>query len=135
MPVFIVLLGYFIGSIPTAYIFGRIIKGRELEDMQARIKAARQKSGGSGEPGTSIRAIDILNDISKLLPKDMDVELDRLVVAPDNVQISGDTDTFNAVDDMKSRLETSDLFIKVTTVKADRGKAGKRINFKLKIQL
>lgn len=33
MPLFIVFLGYIIGSIPTAYIAGHIIKGRDIRQM------------------------------------------------------------------------------------------------------
>lgn len=33
MPIFIVILGYLLGSIPTAYIAGRITKGRDIRQM------------------------------------------------------------------------------------------------------
>jgi glycerol-3-phosphate acyltransferase PlsY len=33
MPVLIVILGYLLGSIPTAYIAGRLIKGRDIRQM------------------------------------------------------------------------------------------------------
>jgi len=33
MPWLIVLLGYFLGSIPTAYIVGRLLKGRDIRQM------------------------------------------------------------------------------------------------------
>jgi glycerol-3-phosphate acyltransferase PlsY len=33
MPWLIVLLGYFVGSIPTAYIAGRLFKGRDIRQM------------------------------------------------------------------------------------------------------
>ena len=33
MPVFMVILGYLLGSIPTAYIAGRITKGRDIRHM------------------------------------------------------------------------------------------------------
>jgi len=33
MPVFIIIFGYLLGSIPTAYIAGRIIKGEDIRQM------------------------------------------------------------------------------------------------------
>ena len=33
MPVLIVILGYLLGSIPTAYIAGRITKGGDIRQM------------------------------------------------------------------------------------------------------
>ena len=33
MPWLIVLLGYFVGSIPTAFIAGRLLKGRDIRQM------------------------------------------------------------------------------------------------------
>jgi len=79
--------------------------------------------------------IDVLNDISNLVPKELDVAVSRFVFGPDNVQISGDTDTFNTVDDIKTMLEQGKLFKKITTINSSKDNTENRINFKLKIDL
>ena len=103
--------------------------------MQAKIKEAQEQSTGPGEANHNIRAIDIINDINKLVPGTLDVTVSRFVIGPENVQISGDTDTFNAVDDIKTRLEQGKLFKKVTISSTSKDNTENRINFKLKIDL
>jgi type II secretory pathway component PulL len=105
-----------------------------LQQMRVKVKELKQQSMNPGETEKSYRIIDILNDISRLLPKEMDIELDRLIVGPENVSLSGDTATFNSVDDMKNNLEKGPLFKKVSISSANSDKTGKRINFKLKIE-
>ena len=87
------------------------------------------------ETGPHVRRIDILNDISRRIPKDIEVDITRLVVGSGNVLISGYTDTFNSLDDIKGRLEQIDFFKKVTISSANRDRSGKEIRFMLKAEL
>jgi general secretion pathway protein L len=48
--------------------------------------------------------------------------------------MSGDTDTFNAVDTIKNRLEPSDYFSAVTITSANLDRTGKRVQFEIKLQ-
>jgi hypothetical protein len=57
-----------------------------------------------------------------------------MVVDPDTVRISGDTDTFNAVDNIKNGLEPSAHFSGVTITSANLDRAGKRVRFEMKLQ-
>ena len=86
-----------------------------------------------GEAETPIRAIDILNNISQRIPREMDVTLTRMVIGSENVVISGDTDTFNSVDNIKSRLEQVNAFKKIIISSANINKSDNRVRFKLKI--
>ncbi len=88
-----------------------------------------------GEFAASVKTIDILNDISRLIPEKQDVELVSIVVGSDNVVVTGNTDTFNAVDDMKSGLEMSDNFQSVSISSANMDQSGTRVRFKLKVAL
>jgi hypothetical protein len=58
-----------------------------------------------------------------------------MVIGEESVLISGDTDTFNAVDDIQNRLESSELFGKVTISSTNRERSGNRIQFKMRITL
>jgi len=104
---------------------------------QMRTKLAEAQKGVSlpGETVSSVRIIDILNDISRLIPENLDVELMSIVSGGDNVVVSGNTDTFNAVDDIKTGLEQSDLFNTVSISSANMDKSGKRVRFKIKVAL
>ena len=103
--------------------------------MRIKIAAAKKNALLPGETGKHIRTIDILNNISKLIPKETDVKLTRLVIGEESVQISGNTDTFNSVDDIKSRLEQVKFFQKITISSANINRSDNRVQFKLKVHL
>ncbi len=104
-----------------------------LQQMQIKIKAAGDDSVGFDLTGARVRIIDILNVLSQQIPSSADVKVNRMVAGTDNVVLSGDTDTFNTVDDIKGRLEEADLFKSVTISSADLEKSGNRVRFKLKL--
>ncbi|MBW1940432.1 MAG: hypothetical protein JRI28_03500, partial [Deltaproteobacteria bacterium] len=104
-----------------------------LQQMRVKLKEIQKQTGFAMETGKNIRAIDILNNISKVIPKEIDVELNRLVIGLENVLVSGETDTFNSVDDIKGRLEQLEYFKNVIISSANMD--GDRINFKLKMDL
>jgi type II secretion system protein L len=104
-----------------------------LQQMQIKLKEMGESGTGLDLPGSRVRVIDILDAISQKIPPSAEVKLSRMVLGTDNVVLSGNTDTFNTVDDMKSRLETSDLFKQVTISSADLDKSGQGVRFKLKL--
>jgi Tfp pilus assembly protein PilN len=106
-----------------------------LQQMRVRLQEVKKKSLISTNPGSNVRSIDALNAISQRIPGDLDVAFTRLVIGDDNIQITGDTDTLSAVDNMKSQLEKADLFKNVTITSANREKSSNRVRFKLKLQL
>ena len=106
-----------------------------LQEMRIKLKSAQRQFAYPQETEFRIRNIDILNDISKLIPSNMDVELTRLVTGPEHVLISGNTNTFNSVDIIQNRLEGGSLFDKVTITSANIDKSDNRVRFKLKVQL
>jgi general secretion pathway protein L len=104
-----------------------------VEQMRVKIREAKKDAMFPGEAGTQPLAIDILNTLSTRIPKNVDVILTRLVLGADSVVISGDTDTFNSVDNIKSGLEQSGLFKKITISSANIDKSDKRVHFNLKL--
>jgi general secretion pathway protein L len=104
-----------------------------LQQMQLKIKAAGEAGMGPELPGSRVRVIDILNALSQNIPKSLDVDVNRMVVGGDNVVLSGTTDNFNTVNDIKGRLESADIFKSVTISSADLEKSGQRVRFKLKL--
>ena len=104
-----------------------------VQQMRIKIQGVRKKELFPGEAEKPIRAIDILNNISQRIPRETDVTLTRMVLGLENVVISGDTDTFNSVDSIKSRLEQVDSFKKIIISSANINKSDNRVRFKLKI--
>ena len=106
-----------------------------VQQMKIKIQQAGNNALLPGETEKQIRAIDILNTISKVIPKDMDVILTRFVMGSESVSISGDTDSFNSVDNIKSKLEQTDIFKKIIISAANIDKLDKRVHFKLNVNL
>ncbi|HIJ55903.1 MAG TPA: hypothetical protein HPQ03_07250 [Deltaproteobacteria bacterium] len=106
-----------------------------LHQMRIKIKEAKKDALYSGYGESSVRVIDLLNDISLLIPQSMDVDLTRIVTGPEIITISGDTDTFNTVNDIKTRLQNVEGFRNVEINSANLDKSGNRVRFKLKIDL
>jgi type II secretory pathway component PulL len=106
-----------------------------LHQMEAAMTEAKQNAALPGEGKGDIRSIDILHELSRLIPEKVDVIVTRMVIGEESVLISGDTDTFNAVDEIQNRLEGSELFGKVTISSTNRERSGNRIQFKMRITL
>lgn len=106
-----------------------------VQQMRIKLQEIRKKLLLPGETEKHIQVIDILNNISKRIPQKTDVTFTRLVIGSGNVIISGDTDTFNSVDNIKSDLEPVDFFKKIVISSANISKSDNRVRFKLKISL
>ena len=82
-----------------------------------------------------ILAIDILNNISKSISESITVDITRMVISSDSVIIIGTTDTFEGVNDIKSKLEQIDTFKKVTISSTNKDRSGKEVRFQIKVDL
>jgi len=106
-----------------------------LQQMRIKIQKSRQAAFLPGETEKQIRVIDILENISKRIPNDTDVAITRLVVGTESVIISGNTDTFNSVDNIKGNLEQVVFFKKIVISSANIDRSDNRVRFKLKVNL
>lgn len=106
-----------------------------LHQMQVAMEELRQNAPVPGEGVRNIRIVDLLHDISQRIPKEIDTEFSRMVIDPESILISGDTDTFNSVDSIQTSLEGSPLFKKVTISSTSKDQKNNRVNFKIKVDL
>jgi len=106
-----------------------------LLHMRAESERLKGKIGLPPEMARKTHCIDILNDISQFIPAGNDVVIERLVVGSDDVMLSGNTDSFNAVDTLKSEFGKSAFFSKVDISSAKMNKIDKRVSFKLRLAL
>jgi Tfp pilus assembly protein PilN len=106
-----------------------------FQQMQIKVQEAKKNAVIQSTAGPHILRIDILNAISRSLPETITVDITRMVISPDTVLISGNTDTFNSVDDIQSKLEQIDFFKKVMISSTNKDRSGKEIRFQLKVEL
>ena len=105
-----------------------------VQQMQVEIKEIKTSSISIPGMGGDQKILDLLKDISERIPSSMDVLLNSIVVDPETVRISGETDTFNTVDGIKNGLEPSSYYSQVTIASANLDRSGKRVQFEIKLQ-
>ncbi len=112
---------------------GRIVD--PVQQMRVKIQEMRKQVQLAGSPDGEKLKIDLLQALSSRVPATIDVEITRMVIGPDSMTIGGSTSTFNAVDEIKSRLEKDELFQNVTINSANLEKSGERVNFRIRMGL
>jgi len=106
-----------------------------LQQMRARVQEENKKGLFTGEMEDEMLNIDILNEISSRIPNDQDVEITNFVRGDKSLLVTGNTDSFNTVDDIKGRLAQAEGLKNITINSANLEKSTNRIQFKLKIDL
>ena len=106
-----------------------------FQQMQIKVQEAKKNAVFQTATTSQIINIDILNNISKSISESTTVDINRMVISLGNVLITGTTDTFEAVDDIKSKLEQIDAFKKVTISSTNKDRSGKEVRFQMKVAL
>jgi general secretion pathway protein L len=114
---------------------GTRLTAAPLDLMKSKLKELKKAGTGSDKNVVQTRSIDVLLQLSQFIPDNIEVTLSRMTIGPDEVTVTGETAAFNTVDDIKGRLEKSELFKRITIASANMDKSGKRVLFKLKIDL
>jgi general secretion pathway protein L len=114
---------------------GTRLSAPPLEMMKSKLKELKKAGAGAEKDVSQTRCIDVLLHLSQFIPESVDVTIDRMIVGPEEATVTGQTAAFNVVDDIKSRLEKSEVFKKITIASANMDKSGKKVLFKLKIGL
>jgi general secretion pathway protein L len=106
-----------------------------LHQMRTHVQNAQRQIPGSDKKGQE-RLVDLLGRISSRIPENVPVELIRFVYEDSILQLTGHTDSFNSVEEIKRLLEgPNGGFSLVTIVSANLENTGSRIQFHLNITL
>jgi len=107
-------------------------------DAVARIEKRIKEfsSGSDAVPGiqSGERVLNLILDISERIPKEIDILFSRMIFDQDTIRISGLTDNFKSVDNIKSQLEPSPYFKEVVISSANLEKGGQQVKFELRLQ-
>jgi|GEM_PF-1673542 len=83
---------------------------------------------------SSIKTIDILNDVFQNIPDNVKVEFDRLVVDNEAIQIVGQAESYNSIDILKNQLQSIPYVSESNIQSAKADKSGKNINFEIRLK-
>ena len=103
-------------------------------EMEINLREAKKAAGINTASEDQVRSIDILNSISKQIPADVTVDISRMVIAADNILISGQTGGYDSVDGVKNSLEKIPYFKKVTITSSNIDRSGKEVRFQIKAE-
>jgi general secretion pathway protein L len=104
-----------------------------IHQMNTKINELKNAPGTGPGMHMSRKVLEILNDISGRVPKNLEVQVDRMVVDQDTIQIRGTTDTFNTVDSIKKGLESSEMYRDVVIASANLDQKSKSVKFEIKM--
>ncbi|MCL2790583.1 MAG: type II secretion system protein GspL [Desulfobulbus sp.] len=108
-----------------------------LTEMQARMKSMQ----GPASPALFLheekRVLSLLADISTRIPEAVALQVNRLHIDHESVTLKGATDTFNAVQAIKSALAASSKFktVQIVSATADKDKQKGAVRFEVQLQL
>ncbi|MFH1673912.1 MAG: pilus assembly protein PilM [Pseudomonadota bacterium] len=102
-----------------------------VQQLKVGISEEKTKKGLVSGSEVEATVVDILRDISVLIPGSIDFKIDTIVFDPDMIQINGDTDNFNTVDSIKNGLQKSSYFGSVDISSAKLDSSGTRVEFKV----
>lgn len=106
-----------------------------IHQMKGKVKALQDQSGlGSWNP-SNLKMIDILNDISRRIPPSIDIEVGQFVASASMLQLSGTTNTFQSVNELKDHLGSLSFADTITIISANMDNKSGKVRFKLSIQL
>ena len=104
-----------------------------LQQAKTRISELQAMSSTAPGLGSQGTVLEILNDISSRIPAELELQVNRMVVDQEGIQIRGTTDTFNTVDAIKKGLESSQMYGNVIIASANLDKTGKGVRFEIKM--
>jgi Tfp pilus assembly protein PilN len=106
----------------------------ELQQMKARVQEERAKLAALGGGGGSGSPLEILRELSMAVEPSMKVRVTELIVDPDAVEVNGEADSFDTVNQLKSRLDRSGRFKEVQLKTARASSLENVVEFKLQMK-
>ncbi|MCC6543234.1 MAG: pilus assembly protein PilM [Nitrospirae bacterium] len=100
-----------------------------VEEMRKKVEAL-----GGGTKG-EVTSLDILNVISEKIPKEMQVDVDDIMIDKSKLRVQGETDSFESVEKIKKEFESVGFFKKVDVSDAKLSADQKKVKFRIIIDM
>jgi type IV pilus assembly protein PilM len=101
----------------------------KLRETQANLKGVGILSGPQGS------ALEMLRELAIHTPQGLQVKITDLTISTEGISISGETQSFDGVDNLKKAYASSPYFDEVNVSQARAGTGGKGVEFKLAFTL
>ncbi|MBW1779158.1 MAG: pilus assembly protein PilM [Deltaproteobacteria bacterium] len=104
-----------------------------VQQLRVSVREIKRSSASSSTAGPNNTVLDLLQEISRRIPRSVNVGVRRMVVDPETVRISGRTDAFEEVDKIKNDLAGSTRLGTVNITSANLDRTGKKVQFEITI--
>ncbi|MCF8055898.1 MAG: PilN domain-containing protein [Desulfocapsa sp.] len=105
-----------------------------MQQLQVAVDSIRLSSDEDGDPILAYTVLHILRELSSHIPESLDVRLTRLIYESKGLRITGLTDSFNTVENVKNNLQKSQDFANVVISSTKQDLKNNKINFELRIE-
>jgi type IV pilus assembly protein PilM len=99
----------------------------KLREIETNLKGVGSLSGPQGS------ALEMLRELAVRTPQGLPVKVTDLIISTEGISISGETQSFDSVDNLKKAYASSPYFDEVKVLPARAGASGKGVEFKLTI--
>jgi general secretion pathway protein L len=111
-------------------VTNEVAQARErLRELETNLRGVSTLSGPQGS------ALEMLRELSVHLPNTLQVKITDLTISTEGLGISGETQSFDSVDNLKQAFAASPYFDEIKVSQARAGTNGKGVEFKLAITL
>ncbi len=100
-----------------------------VEEMRKKVEAL-----GGGTKGV-ITSLDILKTLSEKVPKDMQVNVDDIMIDKSKIRVQGETDSFESVEKLKKEFESVSFFRKVDVSDAKLSADQQKVKFRIIVDM
>jgi hypothetical protein len=106
-----------------------------LAAMEAAVRSAQRRAETLGVYRGNLSALDILTEISRLVPPSLDVVFEELSIDRQVIQIKGHSPSFGSVDALRAKLAQFGPFAEITVgdITADAKRGGQNFNVRISL--
>jgi general secretion pathway protein L len=122
-------------EIVTQALAGQPVTGSALQAMDAAVRSAQKRADTLGVYKGNLSALDVLTEISKHVPADLDVVFEELSIDRQLVQIKGHSPSFGSLDRLKAELAKYEPFseISVGDITSDARRGGQTFSVRISL--
>lgn len=109
--------------------------GDPLAAMQEALRSAERRADTLGVYRGNLSALDILTEISRRVPQNLDVVFEELSIERQVIQIKGHSPSFGSVDQLRAQLAQFGPFSEITVgdITADARRGGQNFNVRISL--
>jgi general secretion pathway protein L len=111
----------------------KAIIGREIDDPEVAVSIIKERLSPEGDLLPRHTALDVLREVHRLIPEDLDLKMKYVKISPKKIQIGGLTDSFGSAEKIRTSLSKYECFNDVRTGKTRKTKEEDKVEFELTI--